>query len=289
MIDFILLSIVFIALVIGSYTDIKTREVPDWVNYSLIIIGLGLRFLYSVITDDWNIILYGLYGFGLFLALAYLMFYSGQWGGGDSKLLMGMGALIGLKPQLSPFPLLITFFINLFLVGAVYGLVWSIALAIKHKEKFAEEAKRINSDKRIRRIRSVIRALIILVILIILFLIQDLYLKWLSIALVAIAYIAFYLWMFTKVIENSCMLKLIEPSKLTEGDWIARDYFHDGKRICGPDDLGIEKKQIKLLISLRKKKKIDQILVKEGLPFVPSFLIAYILSLWLGAWWILLV
>lgn len=286
MIDIILLSIAFIVLIIGSYTDIKTREVPDWVNYSIIIIGLGIRLLYSAITFDWNIILYGLYGFGIFLALAYIMFYSGQWGGGDSKLLMGMGALIGLKPQLNPIPLLLIFFINLFLVGAIYGLVWSIVLAIKNKHKFIKEAKRVNSDKKIRRIRLIIRAIAVLILLGIWILMQDIYLKILITCLVAIAYVAFYLWMFVKVIENSCMIKLIEPIKLTGGDWIARDYFHKGKRICGPDDLGIEQKQIDFLIELRKKRKIDRILIKEGMPFVPSFLISFVLSIFLGAWWI---
>ena len=36
----ITLIITLIALIIASVTDIKTREVPDWLNYSLIIIGL---------------------------------------------------------------------------------------------------------------------------------------------------------------------------------------------------------------------------------------------------------
>jgi prepilin signal peptidase PulO-like enzyme (type II secretory pathway) len=43
------------------------------------------------------------------------------------------------------------------------------------------------------------------------------------------------------------------------------------------------------LVKLWKKKKIDKIEIKQGLPFVPSFLIAFILSLWLGAWWFMLV
>jgi len=84
------------------------------------------------------------------------------------------------------------------------------------------------------------------------------------------------------------MLKLVEPKELTQGDWVAKDYFHGRKKIAGPKDLGIEKKQIDLLVELRKNKKINKILIKHGIPFVPSFLIAFIVSLIFGAWWMLL-
>ena len=52
-IDFIPIAITyllsFIALFIGSITDLKTREVPDWVNYGLVISGLGLNLLFSAV------------------------------------------------------------------------------------------------------------------------------------------------------------------------------------------------------------------------------------------------
>ena len=74
-----------IALIIASYTDITTREVPDWINYGLIIFGLGARLIYSLVTFEWSYILNGLLGFGCFLVVSLIMFYMGQWGGGDSK------------------------------------------------------------------------------------------------------------------------------------------------------------------------------------------------------------
>ena len=96
LIDSMLLGIALLVLVIGSYTDIKTREVPYWVNFSLIFYALGLRFLYSSVTLNWNYLLEGVAGFLIFVGIAYSMFYAGQWGGGDSKMLMGLGAVIGL-------------------------------------------------------------------------------------------------------------------------------------------------------------------------------------------------
>jgi len=45
--------------------------------------------------------------------------------------------------------------------------------------------------------------------------------------------------------------------------------------VCGPGDLGITNQQIALL----KQHGIKHVVVKEGIPFVPSFLIAYV-ALW---------
>ena len=91
----ILISLALVFLVVASYTDLKKREVPDWLNYGLIFSGLGLRFIFSF-EGGWGIFLNGLAGFLVCLGIAYLFYYTNQWGGGDSKLLMGMGAVIGL-------------------------------------------------------------------------------------------------------------------------------------------------------------------------------------------------
>ena len=101
--------IITTALLIGSYTDIKKREVPDWLNYSLIFSGLGLRLMYSLATFDYSYLAFGLFGLAVMLIFALFMFYTGQWGGGDSKMLMGLGALIGLRLDINSF--LIGFFV----------------------------------------------------------------------------------------------------------------------------------------------------------------------------------
>ncbi len=78
------------------------------------------------------------------------------------------------------------------------------------------------------------------------------------------------------------MIKAVRPAELTEGDWIVNNVKVGGKYICGPKDLGIEKKQIRKLVKFYKQKKIKKILIKEGIPFVPSFFVAYVLSLVFG-------
>src|SRR3989338_663663 len=128
MFETIILLVAFLFIVIASYTDFKSREVPDWVNFAAIASGLGLRLLYSVFSWDYHFFVAGVIGFAAAYLLACIMFYSGQWGGGDSKLLMGVGALLGV--ELSFDTKGFAFLIALIIVGAGYGLLWSVWLAV---------------------------------------------------------------------------------------------------------------------------------------------------------------
>jgi len=272
--------------------DIKTREVPDWVNYSLIFSGIGLRLLYSVITFDWMFLVEGVAGLAAFVILGYIMFYAGQWGGGDSKMMMGLGALIGLRFSLSPVPLLLVFLFNILLVGSVYGLIYSMVLAVRTRKSFVKNFRKVITEKKMVKIRRV-KIFIVLGLLLLLLIAMnkgalDRATGIILALFVLLLYISFYLVVFVKAVELSSMYKMVDPEDITEGDWIAEDVVIKGKRITGPKDLGIEKKQIKKLIALKKEGEIDKVKVKYGIPFVPSFLIAFILSLSFGAWWVFL-
>ncbi len=273
-------TIAFLALLIGSYTDIKTREVPDWVNFGLIGTGFGVNMLFSIIYWKTNFVLASIVGFAIFFALAWLMFYAGQWGGGDSKILMGLGALIGIDFFAKKF-FLAHFLINALVIGALYGILWSIFLIIKNKKKFYKSFKKYNQNKNTKTAKKIV--LFLFVILILLAIVApDFFIRLIIFYLAIISAITFYLWIAVKAVENSCMLKYVKPQQLTEGDWIAKDVKVNGKYITGPKDLGIEKKKIKKLIELYKKKKVKKILIKEGIPFVPSFFVAYIITLIYG-------
>lgn len=281
MVFLIIAAICLIALVIGTITDIKTREVPDWINYSLIAAGVGLNLIFSIVYWEWSFIANSLAGFLAFLILALAMFYAGQWGGGDSKLIMGLGALIGLDIFFKKFPFLISFLINMLVVGAAYGLAWSLFLAVKNRNKSLKEVKKIFAKKEVMLARRwLLMALLIAAIIVLL--VKDAAVQWALAAIALLVLATFYLWVFIKAIEKVAMLKYVTPDKLTEGDWIARDIKFKGRKICGPKDLGIEKKQIRQLVELFDKGKIKKILIKEGIPFVPSFLVAFILTLVFG-------
>lgn len=294
--ELILWAIALTALTAGTITDIKYREVPDWVNYGIIFSGLGIRLIYSLILLNAFPVISGIAGLAICAAAAYGMFYTGQWGGGDAKMLMGLGALIGLPVSavfpfavLDPFPLIILFLVNILVIGAFYGIIYSIVLAVINRKDFLNNFKKKLFDKKMLNIQKIIIIFSALIAAACIIFVRDIILLKLLIIFFILIYASFYLFIFTKAVELSAMFKMIAPEKLTEGDWIAKDYFIDGKKICGPKDLGISKKQINLLVSLKKKGKIEKIKIKQGIPFIPSFLIAFILSLSFGAWWILLI
>ena len=283
--DFVPIAITFalsfIALFIGTITDLKTREVPDWVNYGLVISGIGLNLLFSVIYSNPSFIINSILGLAIFFGISYIMFYAGQWGGGDSKMLMGLGAMIGIDVGFKSQQFLLGFFINALFIGAVYGLLWSFFLVFKNRKKFWKEFNKILSEKKVANAKKLMLATLIL-LFVILFFIKIYYIKILILSLALLALTTFYLWIFVRAIEKSAMYKLMEPAKLTEGDWIVNDIYVNRQYICGPKDLGIEKKQIRQLMELYKRRKVGKILIKEGIPFVPSFFVAFIVTFMLG-------
>ena len=82
-----------------------------------------------------------------------------------------------------------------------------------------------------------------------------------------------YLLIFVKSVENSCMITEISPDKLTEGDWLFKP-IKAGKTVIMPKWEGLNSKEIALI----KRSKIKSIRIKQGLPFVPVFLIALLIS-----------
>lgn len=263
-----------VGLVIASITDIKKKEVPDWLSYSLISIGLGTRLLYSLKTNLWDFFLYGVLGFLIMFLIGTLMYYGKQWGGGDAKLLMALGAIFATVPGKKFF--LLNLGVNIFVVGAVYGIAFSIFLAFKHWSKFKQEFKKISENGRNSRF---LICFIVLTIGIISLFLDEMFLKGVFILSTMGVLLSFYLRVFAKAVENTCMYKTVPSSKLVEGDWVANDIKIKGKVLYAKRNYGISKKQIGLL----RKAKVREVLIKEGMPFVPVFLIATVLTLVQGS------
>src|SRR3989338_7715536 len=263
-----------LGLVIGSYTDFKTREVPDWFSYGLIFAGVFLHGVYSAVIWSWTPLLYSLFGLGIGIGIALAMFYLGQWGGGDSKMMMALGAIIGMEFSLDSF--FLSFIVNVFFLGSLYGLFYGVVLAFKNRKEFKKEFSRIYHEKKNIFLRRIL--VIAAIILIIFSLFLPLSLKIYLIVLIMVIFASYLLYIFAKSIEKCCMIKKVNHSVLTEGDWIAKDVVVRKKRICGPKDLGISLEQIEKL----KKLHVKEVLVKEGIPFVPSFLIAFLFSYFFG-------
>lgn len=278
--DILLIIITLITLVIASITDIKTREIPDFLNYSLLITVFFLKLLESIAIKSFTPFLYAVLGFIMYFVIALFMYYTKQWGGGDSKLLMSLGIVFSQYPSffLSYFnpsmdlPLLLSMFLNILIFGSLYGMLFSAYTAIKNKDKFLAELKKAKLKK--IRYYLILSLAIVVSSLFTHIMILKLFIISISLLITLIP----YLLIFIKTIEKSCMIKNIPINNLTEGDWIVNDIYSKNKIVYSKKSLGVTLDQISII----KKLKIKTITIKEGIPFTPAFLIAFIITLIYG-------
>ncbi|MGE0792995.1 MAG: prepilin peptidase [Candidatus Woesearchaeota archaeon] len=275
--------IVLFGLMFASYKDFKKREVPDYLNFSMIILGIMFGLIGAIYFKNYWILLSSILGLGVGYLFGALMFYTGQWGGGDAKMVMAIGALHGFNIynwiKFGEFPLLLIIFFTIIFAGSFYGLIYMIVLVFKNFKEVKKEFNLKIHEKNIIVIRKIVLIFVCLFCLLALFL-NDFIFRFTFIGLAIIIFLGNYLIIFGKVIEKVCMVKKVDVSKLTEGDWILNDIVVKGKTICGPKDLGISLKQISKL----KKLKVKEVIIKEGIPFIPGFLLGYILILIFGNW-----
>ena len=270
---------ILIALIIGTYTDFKVREVPDWLNFTLIGLGAGIAVIKSISMLSFSPIISSAIGFGIALTISLIMFYTGQWGGGDAKMLMGMGAVLGATFSLEDF--FISFNLNLIIAGAIYGLIWGIFLGIIKRKELIPELKIILKNNLVVKAKYIV-FFILSAIIISLFIIKSNSIRLAMFSFGVIIYFTLYLWVYIRGVENVCMIKKVIPNKLTEGDWIFDEVLVGKKVIASKKDLGVSKEQIEKLKKLYIQKKVGLITIKEGIPFIPSFLISFILTFFYG-------
>lgn len=286
--DLFFVSILFIGLITATYTDIKRREVPDWINYFLIALGLGGHLIISITQQSIYPILLSLCVAFIFFIVANILFYSGSWGGGDAKFLVAVGALLPtypetllkvLTPALASWPFILTLFFNIILFGAIIGIIFTFYSIAKNYKKVKKNLNKL-MKKPIVKISRII--LIISVLPLIFGIIKQVpHIRFLTILWLTIIFF-FYIVLLSKASENISMLKKVKPSDLTEGDWIAEDVKVNNKIVYKKRRIGIEKKYIKLLKNLESEGKLNSVKIKEGLPFLPSFLLGIIFTLIVG-------
>jgi hypothetical protein len=88
-------------------------------------------------------------------------------------------------------------------------------------------------------------------------------------------FISPYLYIAAKAIDESCMIKKVNPKNLTEGDWLYKDVTISGKVIKARWE-GLSEEEVKFL-----KKTKNVLLIRQGIPFSPVFLISYLLLIYI--------
>jgi Flp pilus assembly protein protease CpaA len=310
-VELVLYFLCFVILIIASISDFKKHEVADYLSFIFFGLAIFIRIIYSVILNDYFILLDGFVGFVLFFFISLAMYYTGQWGGGDSKILLGLGFAMGINVRsfIESFVMnfagsstfvfdlfglftqfltqlftqkfvmllysvgLIRYIVLIFLIGAIYALVWTIVLSLINFKRLIVEIKNNYVSKWFVIIRRIIYLVVVLLLFVSFFV--PVYFRLLFYVLSLMIFSFYYVALYLKSVEKSALVKSISVDKLVEGDWIVEEVYIGKEKICGPGELGLELFQIERL----RKSKIKSVLVKQGIPFVPSFLIALVIFL----------
>jgi len=260
----LLICLGFVWILFATIQDVRKTEIANWVNFSLIIFALGIRFFFSFFSGEgFDFFYQGLIGFGIFFVVGNLFFYLKMFAGGDAKLFIALGAILPIFKDFFMNVKVFVLFLFVFLfVGFIYSLTNVIFLGFKESKKLKKEIKKqFVKNKRLT---------IFLVVFSILFLVGGFFYRPFFVFAI-ILFILPYLLIYVISVDEVCMVRRVFPKKLLEGDWLYKDVYIKGKKIKARFD-GLTKKEIKLLKSQNKK-----VLIRFGIPFAPVFLITFIL------------
>ncbi len=263
------LIVLAIIWIIGAIIqDLRKREVDNLWNFSLIAFALAYRFAVSIFTSNYLFFINGLLGFLVFLIVGNIFYYSRLFAGGDAKLLIALGSILPLSYNWLLNLKIFGLFIVLFLLGgSVYVFIWSLFLVFINWNRFSREF--------IKQFK-VYKNIFLIGIIIFIFGIVSSFIR-VEFILISIFLLFPVLFIYSKAIEESCMVKAINPRELTEGDWLYEDIYIKERKI-EKSWHGVSREELALI----RKKYRRKILVRYGVPFTPSFLIGFLGLLWLS-------
>ncbi len=270
----VLFLIALVWIIFASVQDLRTREVYNWLSFSLAIFALGFRFFYSLFSDSGFSFFYqGLIGFGIFFIVGNLLYYSRMFAGGDAKLMISLGSILPFSYNLfTNLKIFILFIFLFFLSGAVYGWAVTLLLSFKNFEKFKK-----GFSERLKQYKKFIIMIMILGIVIMALGIFESLLLGIGILI----FLFPYFYIYAKTVDSVCMIKKVKTSKISEGEWLYEP-IKIGGRIIKPSWAGLSKEDITLI-----RKRYKEIKIKQGIAFVPAFLISFLVLgyLWLSGNW----
>lgn len=255
---YFLFALAFIWIIFAVIQDFRKREVANWLNFSLIAFALAYKAFYANYTNNYEFFLFGLLGFAVCFVLANAFYYGRVFAGGDAKLLMALGVIWPYGSYISVVILSLVFVILLLLLGAIYSLIYSIVLMIKNRKVFGKEFR--------SRFRWNYLTISTIIGIVLSFLTHDAITK----LIVILFFLLLPILFFALKSLDKCMIKLIEAKNLSEGDWLYQK-VKVGKKTIETSVHGLSWKDIELLRKYNKK-----VLIKEGIPFTPAFLLAFL-------------
>ncbi len=263
-IDYIIFIFVLSVLGLSSLFDIRTREVPEFLLYTLIFGSVLLMLFRAVYAGSISTIEYFPLSLIALFGFSYLMYVMGQWAGGDVQIMLGL-SFVFTSVSLTSNTSFISLFINIMVAGGIYGLFGTLVLGVLKYSKLKKYFKSYDFPLIAGGAVAVVSAYLLLPFPLEFFVPAILFL------LIAMRYM--YL------ISTTVVFVKTGTSKLIEGDWIAEDVKDaDGRTILRPKSTGLTKHDIDKL----KSNKIEEVLVKTGLPFIPGIFLGVLITVLFG-------
>jgi len=257
-------TLALVYLIFAVMQDIKTREIANWISFSLIIFALGFRFFYSLFNGtDFSFFYNGIIGLGIFLIIGNLLYYGKVFAGGDAKLMIALGTILPLYPPIfSNFGIFFDFMLIFLSVGFSYVLFSSVLVCIKHFKVFKKEfSKQLRKNKR----------LMLILIFFSIILLGLGFLEKIFFILGILIFFSSYLYLYSKAVDEACMTKKIKSKDLKEGDWLYSVLKLGNKKLKAKWE-GVSKKDIRQII-----KRYKEVKIRRGIAFSPVFLISFVI------------
>ena len=112
-------------LIVASVTDLHKRVVPTWIYAGGFLAGAVLAVVNAIGLASWFVLLDWICGVGLMTLVGWLLWkakdwFGSGWGGGDTKLLIAVGSILGFTASIS-------YLTSMSIVGIVYAalcVIW---------------------------------------------------------------------------------------------------------------------------------------------------------------------
>ncbi|MCS7105985.1 MAG: prepilin peptidase [Candidatus Aenigmarchaeota archaeon] len=281
MFEEISIYVAFVGSSIAGIWDLKTTEIPDSIPHAMILIALIIALARSFYEQSLFPLAYSLACGSILFVFGFALYYSGQWGGGDAKILSAVGFLIpniiksSWFDRILPFPFsgMVSYTVNVFFVGTAYMLLYSFVLALVNRKILTSFSKEVKASSNLIMIFSL--SLFFIFIALNLYLchvfeipINFRFLFLNSLLPLVLTIGVFTVWKFTKSVEEVGFKKRIPVSKLKVGDVLAESKLWEG----------ITQKE---LIKIKKSGK-KYVRIKEGVRFAPAFPLALLFTVYFG-------
>lgn len=274
-----------LGLLLSSWEDLKTGEIPDKISLGLTAGLILFSIIHSVVDYNPNILFQSLLWGLIFFAVSYILFVLGQWGGGDVKLMGAIGVSMGylnavgfqyinmdvLGYVIHP---LVTYFINMAFISTPYVILYTLTLGFMHPYAFKLYLKKLGEKKNISIFAGSIIPIMLLIQL-------ENHILTLIYSLLPLF---FLISVYMKTVEDTLLKKEIPVVQLADWDILAQDLKVNGKIIATKRNIeGVTPDQVAAIKKLAKDGAInDKIEIRWGVKFVPVLFISYPITLYMG-------